>query len=850
MLDHLSIKNFGRIARLEVPLSGKSVIGLTGPNGSGKSTVLTALELALTGRVEDNFGLYVRNLGSEPAVVELAFTRQGMQGKITRKIAPNGNASHTLVWEDEKITSSKRIDAIMASIWGAGRRAIAEGVFVRQGKLDKMLFGNQAEREELFVQLMGVGHFKMLTSVMDGKIKAMAAGLEDLSTVIDESRATRDRMREDADSRAMEVAQLPDRQGELNDCIRAEQALTQLAACLATFDQTVTTVSKANELMTQFVTQTGSIETLAQERDELQAKLKGLETAQEAYSARLIKARRAQALFANLRTLNEEESQLPSAPTSTEISELLVQVSNWQRLVNEYEHLTRLLDKLLENQRTVDNFPAEAAQIQSLLAEAENRRQSAADGAESLSAELRTLELTHTIVQSLQHGGAHRIEECPVCQNKEFDAKKLLDPAHLAHLAQQLQQKRAQREQFVNAMRAQKGRADGLSSGLQRLTSQRDISAQAIEEIQMQFPDVPGEKLTEHLATLVHNPENAYLQLEKAKLAHQQAVQQERKIATRLAQLQAARNARQEELAGLGFADELEAETSIANAEAELQKMEDPSPLHARLSTLRPLIEEHQRLRREVDRARGAMDQAQASVTRASEVWDAARTAGMLALRSSLTAEDLQASIAELTQTQQHRRQAEGAARMARQALDQQEERLRELVERQRKSENRQLIVTRAKTLRAAMDRQALPLTYTQYRFAELTALAASYLEAMGADFMIKPDPDTSVFLQFKRTNEPEAVWLPQTRLSGGQRVRIAVAFLLAEQRLICPETGLLVLDEPSMHVDADGINDLRDLLEQLTATLENAQAQIVVADHAPELIPAFKQHIRLSASV
>ena len=87
---------------------------------------------------------------------------------------------------------------------------------------------------------------------------------------------------------------------------------------------------------------------------------------------------------------------------------------------------------------------------------------------------------------------------------------------------------------------------------------------------------------------------------------------------------------------------------------------------------------------------------------------------------------------------------------------------------------------------------------------------------------------------------------MDQCKLSGGQRVRASVAFLLAVQSLVIPDVGLLMLDEPSMHLDQESQENLRDLISNLAESLRREEKQLVVVDHCPVLMPAFRRVITL----
>ncbi len=67
-------------------------------------------------------------------------------------------------------------------------------------------------------------------------------------------------------------------------------------------------------------------------------------------------------------------------------------------------------------------------------------------------------------------------------------------------------------------------------------------------------------------------------------------------------------------------------------------------------------------------------------------------------------------------------------------------------------------------------------------------------------------------------------------RLSGGQRVAVSIAFLLALSELLST-TGFVILDEPTTHLDEKRREDLVKVL----STLQNIP-QLVIVDHHPEL--------------
>jgi energy-coupling factor transporter ATP-binding protein EcfA2 len=85
-----------------------------------------------------------------------------------------------------------------------------------------------------------------------------------------------------------------------------------------------------------------------------------------------------------------------------------------------------------------------------------------------------------------------------------------------------------------------------------------------------------------------------------------------------------------------------------------------------------------------------------------------------------------------------------------------------------------------------------------------------------------------------------------QEQLSGGQAIRLSLAMLLACQQIILPEVGLLVLDEPSSHIDKEGVERMRDLFLSLQQVMTNTNMQILVVDHNDRLATAFETTVVL----
>jgi len=147
-------------------------------------------------------------------------------------------------------------------------------------------------------------------------------------------------------------------------------------------------------------------------------------------------------------------------------------------------------------------------------------------------------------------------------------------------------------------------------------------------------------------------------------------------------------------------------------------------------------------------------------------------------------------------------------------------------------------IIDELQMLKHTFSKSGLPGLYVSDRFSRLTAITNTNLSCMQANFSVRASLNEPLAFEFIRNDLPDVAWLDQSKLSGGQRVRLAVAFLTAVQQLVIPDVGLLVMDEPSTHLDAESVDSMRELLHTMSRQFKARDAQIIVCDHNPRLIP------------
>ena len=138
--------------------------------------------------------------------------------------------------------------------------------------------------------------------------------------------------------------------------------------------------------------------------------------------------------------------------------------------------------------------------------------------------------------------------------------------------------------------------------------------------------------------------------------------------------------------------------------------------------------------------------------------------------------------------------------------------------------------------------KQGISKQYIRYMFSFILADVQRYLESMNSTFIVDIDNEVQDELTFKFKPLDRAIWLPMKKLSGGQKITLSIAFLLAIQNIVCPGLCFLVLDEPSTHLDVQSREALCHLIEGIGLELNNGQ--IWVIDHDTILERTYKTKI------
>ena len=828
----LELCSIGLHKHLKADLNTPTV-GLMGPNGFGKTTVLEFLKFLFTGKMPEGQPQesFVTGWGKEGfpnnGTGRAVFIHHGQRGEIFRQVGKT--AKRWLTWGNEKYTKAADVERVLDEIFGADREAMAKAIFIPQGEMDKLFFGSTAEREEMFVKIMLLSHLQTVVNVLDGKIKAISSGLQDLTFATDDIARQRE---------ASELT-LADLERQLRSCrdwspdsraLGTYKSLVASAdAALAQFELNDRLSKEASQRLWEVLNQSDDLNlrapdvtTLETRLTEARRSLQAVQSArvvQSAYRTTLKESKSLQstidAIKADIAAIEAEIDGLTIADKdATALQTSVTALRRWvQENTNVHSYQVTMQGAHAALQ-AFDKVPPTVTEDNVVLTE---------HHMEDLMSDLRTLDLRVSVCGAV--GDAH---VCPICES-EVDSQKFS-----AEARDKLKELQTQVRQQVDTLRLgiMKDRAT-----IDARNQKRSELAGAASSASQQYIAASG-KLGAHpagdLAAL--EAEVTAIQVAKSRRAQLQST-----LATRRVTL----DVNEKALAAIPV-DQIEEATQkfdatkLENAETEIGEIETTiQRLEGRLALCRPEAEsfkssqdlaefnrkEQARLCQEAEAQRAAFSPELVGLLAHPE--DGPRAAEVLREKEAVV-DGLRGQIQQATQ------HADGV-RKRQHELDAQLE---------RDAQKRSLLEVLRK-FQATFARSGLPMRFIRHRFDQLAELTRKYLADMESNFTVAVDPERSVSFTFTIVDEADPYVMPQSKLSGGQKVRLSIAFLMAIQQLVVPEVSFLVLDEPSNHLDPEGKEQLKDLLTGLSERLQNSESQVWVCDHAVELEPAFGKVIR-----
>lgn len=827
IIKRVELSNWGPHKKLEFD-TDSHIVGIIGSNGKGKSNLLQAISYALTGDLDKTKGTaYIRNFGhpdaAKEAVVKVVFQKGAEEGTIVRRIKDTGTTSRQMTWGGKTLKSAAEVEKMMAEILGADKEAMKNAVYIKQGDIAKMVKGTPSERQEINLKLMNLNFTEQRTEKIRQTKAVLSNGLIDYLQI--ESMLS--------DSLDQSNSNLKNYKNNLKEFENAHNIVTWLQKVYAAVVEKANSARMLDSLNAQrmdvefqkktLVSTTGS-------KEGVEEKLKAAKLEKE----RLVTAKRNKAEVENiLKELNEVHDTFTSL--SAKLDDLKKnEVSSYTEdqikdLDIRYNFIVNSLSVLANHHLAEDKLASAKSDLESAKEEF-IKLHTNNDKYTSLIENRRNLIKKITEVSNnIAIAAMVDTDKCPICcgdvseeiRNKFItsreDNKKILDTLN------------AQLDVLEKSIKSEEDARSASSAKLSLSATIVDKYEKSIEQnkennkkyFEFLGKEAEAEQELHSIKYTVETYHSILAELKSLPALIKEASNRRESLRKRFFAIQPVEE------------DPDTLDTLIADQETTCKLLEDIikdyEVLDGKLNQITALLKEN------TDSFNTCCENLASYQEEYSDI-----DISDISIRSiqdlitSYRSQEMEYSALSslINKTESEIRETECKLLQCRQNI--------------KKNNDRISLIEDLQSVIDVTCKNGIPLAYANEVFAHITPMVQDMLEKMQANFTVNIDPDRPMTYKFIRTDNDSGYEMPQERLSGGQAIRLAIALLIACQQAILPDVGLLILDEPSSHVDAEGVEHMRDMFMQLEDILMNSNMQVILVDHNPTLVAAFDKTIKL----
>lgn len=820
-------KNWGPHKDLTLDMDA-AVFGLLGPNAAGKTQIMEGLEFAFDGLLARNQATYVRIAEGEEVnngSVDVTFVKGGVEGRIFRQVGKS--PAMKLWWEGsaKPITKAAEIGKLMAQILDCDRKAIEQAVFLSQGHIADFLNKKATEREEDFAKICLIDRLAFVADIAGQEILRLSKTVTDLTSQRDEALLSREQAENALRTAESEVDLYPDRTKEIEwlnayleasrQALRNAELVQQAQAVVLSARERIASITAPGFLAGDPAIMLADLQRRQTEAIQAAEKLAALSREQDAL-------KRNRERRQHLRT--QVQQSLAKAPRMQSLQTELARMEEDGKAVKARKDKADEL-ALLRNACESDKAGLAATEadlavvtpVDEVVATEEKLNRDASGIAER--------SFTLRIAREVQ---GHVSGCCPLCRGTDLSAlpsglaleereRALADDiVALENARKVVSDSKTKRTQLLERMEQQKRQAARNSEGLLNLTEE-------VANMPCPFPYEQLVSMREQYAVLKQELGSLQSEMGGVQAQNAEAAALDTAIAEALPEEQAAKL--------MADCQEL-----IAGAEG----------MEERIGVLSHYIETRAASEKDLTTAVAKGESALSANRESGEALESskARKPAGVVLAFDAPPYAWENAKSELATKQADRDKAKGAVVANTAALRRAEHRIEEIEQRAKQNALTSTVIGYLEDLKNAFSRQGIPRHYLSKVFDSLVELTQESLANWETDFQVEKDPDNLFNFLFYRTTEPSTL-LDQSQLSGGQKTRLALSFIQGVQSLLYPGLDFLCVDEPSNHLDADGVEGLARLFQTI-AERSGAEAQVIVVDHNPLLQRAFSKSVTL----
>lgn len=882
--SRLRLHNFKCYDAVDVELAAGTTV-VYGVNGSGKSSLLEACFFALYGAEALPAGQTLDNVitkGATDTEVELWFDHGGERYQVERSLrVTDSQTLHeaALKTPEASVSGVTAVDEAIEELLRMSATDFLNCAYVRQGDITRLLMATPAERQRMIDELLQLGKLEVyrermdnarvgvdrvrrdraskledlreeITALEDQDLPAQRASLlderEDLTSQIEAREADIEAKREEREAAIEALDEYEEHREELAEI---EAALDEAAQARDEAQQRLDTLAKQIDTETERVAQEQdrASTALASTRvsveldidagddatavgaviDELEAAKAEVQTVIDELSSALQETREAaQEAAAEAHRLEDQANTVDSqameyAERMEDLSEAIA-----ARQDSLSEHQEELADFEADIQAKQDRFEADDVPDDVAVGDADSYAESVDEQLTEVRDERQQLETkASTLRDRIEH--AEQLLDagkCPECGQSVEDAPEVStldeDRATLEDLEEQLEAIREEETALETEREVARGLKE-VENDLENLKLQRSSVGETIEKVEAEIDEAQSER--DQLREKVDEKRKAAAEYREEATAKEQ---ERDTLLERVAETESELDEAEAELDSIDTA--IDAVRGMREALTALENLRD------RRADIRELREEHDatlaELRAEQEELEAAIDEAHIEALEAQR-------------------DDASAAIEELTDEVERLAAKKDEINKQLGRVEAQESEL------DRKRERAEALEAKVEVLDDLVDECVeLEEMYGVLR-RELRRRNVRQLEQLVNDiFSLVYQNDTYSHIELTdeyelRVIEKSGAVLAPDELSGGEKaifnlaLRTGIYQLLAEGS--AGETPLppLILDEPTVHLDAEHINRLSDLVARVR---QLGVDQTIVVSHRPEIVDSADERIEV----
>lgn len=841
-ITRIKLTDFGPHKSVDFDCDG-SVVGILGKNGSGKSNILKGVKYCLTGKLEgsENLESFIRG-GAKKAVAEVWFKKDGQAGYIRRNIG--GTQKKVLQWDGNEITSNKDIESVMEGILGCDLKSVSSASFIGQGDLSKLLFGGANDREALFIRLTGMSFCEQRERAIGAFCDKLSKDVPDLGPARDEAASAVTLSTTEVNHLEKEKAELKDWRPTLKliDSLEHKTSLYSteserlgiLGGQLRGYEKTV------KELLTKY--EFGSIEDITYRMENMSEDIREMETEKHESENTINLLEHYTSITQNwselMRERQELKKNLPNGDSEESVNRA---IEDGRALIQDRKTAIINFRAVEEVKQTIQNLIKRQDLIQKELGDLRPPEDVTLDDIEASRKEVDNLKLEEASLRGwintqreiMKCAGRENNSQCSKCglnleggqDIKEEDIAKL--DARLNEVYQKRSKLEAETNQKSKDFRDYENKYNNARSRV-------EVVKGDLHENMIKFSTMPQPAKGSSIEQLEKEQEEVQTKIN----GYEQTFKQVQALTRKIDATQVEFQEMTRKHPNLTGNDREALQKRINDLKPQIDSLVDKkNQLHAGWTVLNMAVKNVENVKYQVKTCQETIKFAGEEIDRLTDQIQSMRQESDV---------DVKKVRVELESEQEQFDQVAGRLAQAQTNLDQAQARLNRIQERIRQNANTQEIVEKLKKLKSIFHKSGLPTAVNNYRFDQIAAMTGQNLETMNVNLSLLPSETNYLSFDFVKHTDEEQSLLAMEKMSGGERVRASIAFLLAVQQILLPGLGVMSLDEPSTHQDEEGVESIMALLSSIPNGMLGDEGQLFLIDHDPKMEVVMEKLIRL----